>query len=116
MKKIKLIGLVITLLIVSGCSSRKNYSPMPTINEEAKKEIAAPVNCSTADRDIAVLEEEKASVGKQMLSGVRSLMPISVVAGILLGDYGDRVKVATGKYNRDIKAKISEIKEDCGIN
>ena len=56
MRKIVLISLAITLLVVSGCSGRKNYSPLPTIDEEVKAEISAPVNCSTADRDIAILE------------------------------------------------------------
>ncbi|WKZ57357.1 MAG: hypothetical protein QY326_01445 [Bdellovibrionota bacterium] len=33
-------------------------------------------------------------------------MPISAVAGILMGDYRDRVQVATGQYNNDIEARL----------
>jgi hypothetical protein len=73
------------------------------------------VNCSTANRDIMILEEERASVGKQVLAGVRMVMPISVVAGLLMGDYGDRVHVAAGDYNDDIDAKIALIKKQCGL-
>jgi hypothetical protein len=55
-------------------------------------------------------------VAKQILSGVRSVFPIAAAAaGILMGDYRDRVTVATGKYNRDLAAKIAHIKSECGL-
>lgn len=100
----------ICLLVLGGC---KNRSPFPSISEETKQEVAKPVDCSTAEQDVAILEEERASVGKRMLKGVQSLLPISVVAGILLGDYTDRVKVAVGTYNNDLEAKIAEIQQAC---
>lgn len=106
---------VCLLVAVVGCADRKNLAPLPSISEEAKADLNAPVNCHTAPADIKVLEEEKASVGKQILSGVRSIMPIAAVAGILMGDYRDRVQVATGTYNSHIEAKINQIKTVCGI-
>ena len=39
--------------------------------------------------------------------------PIAAVAGILMGDYSDRVSVAVGTYNSDIEAKIAQIKRAC---
>ncbi len=104
-----------SVLSLGACSDRKNLSPFPTISPETKAEIASPVNCSTAQSDIKVLEEEKASVGKQVLSGVRSILPIAAVAGILMGDYRSRVQVATGTYNADIEDKIAKIKSTCGL-
>lgn len=65
---------------------------MPSVSEEAQRELKQPVNCATARQDITILTEEKASVGKRMLSGVRSVMPIAVVAGLLMGDYSDLCK------------------------
>lgn len=113
---IKSLILPVCLLVsVTACSDRKNLSPFPTISKEAKADLNAPVNCETAPADIKVLEEEKASVGKQILSGVRSVMPIAAVAGILMGDYRDRVQVATGTYNSHIEAKINQIKTVCGL-
>jgi hypothetical protein len=114
-KLLCLVTLVSLILMTTACSNRKNLSPLPTISDEAKSEMAAPVDCKTARGDIAVLEEERASVAKQILSGVRSLMPISAAAGILMGDYRDRASVATGKYNHDIELKIDQIKAKCGI-
>jgi hypothetical protein len=115
MKRILCLVLLTSFLFTTGCSNRKNHSPLPTISEEAQTELKKPVDCSTASQDIAILEEEKASVGKRMLSGVRSVFPIAAVAGILMGDYGDRVSVAAGTYNDDIEAKIKEIKTVCEI-
>ncbi len=107
--------ILIAAIILSGCSDRKNISPVPSIKEEVKQEIKSPINCKTAKSDIRLLEKEEASVLKRMISGVRSVMPIAAAAGILTGDYSDRVKVATGKYNADLAAKIQEIKTTCGI-
>ena len=33
-----------------------------------------------------------------------------------MGDYRDRVKVATGTYNDDLEAKIQQIKATCGVS
>jgi hypothetical protein len=73
------------------------------------------VNCSTARQDIATLEQEKASVAKQIVSGARSVIPFSAAAGIVLGDQQDRMEVATGEYNDKIDAKIAEIRRKCGV-
>ena len=103
------------IICLVGCADRKNVSPIPTISDEAKSALNSPVNCSRARQDIALLKEEKASVGKQILSGVRSIMPISAVAGILMGDYKDRSQVAIGAYNDDLEAKIVQIQTQCGV-
>lgn len=115
MYKFKIIILMTALALLLGCSSRKNVSPLPTIEPKTKAELKKPVNCNTARRDLKVLENERASVGKQALSGVRMIMPISAVAGILMGDYNDRVEVATGQYNEDIDKKMAQIKSACNI-
>lgn len=109
-----IIPAMLVLASLSGCANRTNLSPMPSIAPEAKEALDAPVDCGTAERDIQVLESEKASVGKQILSGVRAVVPFSAAAGILMGDYRDRAEVATGKYNEDIEAKIAEIRRKCG--
>ena len=54
-------SLLIATLTTTGCA-RKNISPRPTIDDKAKEDLAAPVNCATAQEDIATLEDEKASV------------------------------------------------------
>ncbi|MBN8548370.1 MAG: hypothetical protein J0M12_03525 [Deltaproteobacteria bacterium] len=109
------LGLIAGCLLISACSDRKNISPFPSISSNAQASLGAQVNCATAPQDIKTLEEERASVGKRILSGVRSVFPIAAVAGLLTGDYSDRVQVASGQYNDDINNKIAEIKSTCGI-
>jgi len=94
------------VIAIAGCK---------TISPEAKYQLGKEVDCSTAEYDIRILEGEKASVAKQALSGVRMVLPASAVMGILSRDYRNRVKVATGQYNKDIDEKIQEIKSSCGI-
>lgn len=107
---------VLGLTLLAGCAGNgENLSPIPSINPETKADLKAPVNCKTGRRDIAILEEERASIAKRIFSGVRSVFPIAVVAGILMGDYNDRFEVAIGQYNQDIEAKIAQIRRTCGF-
>lgn len=94
------------VVVLAGCSS---------ISQTAKEQLTKDVNCSTAQHDIEILQAEKASVAKQAVSGVRSVLPAAAVIGILSRDYKNRVSVATGRYNKDIDAKIAEIKSACGL-
>lgn len=94
-------------LAVAACAS--------PISDEAKAGLAAPVNCETAERDIALLESERASVAEQSAAGVRSVVPAAAVGGLILGRAGDKAKVATGAYNRQIDEKIAEVRETCGL-
>jgi len=101
--------------LLSACVHRENLSPRPTITNDEKASLEKRVNCATAEQDIATLEEEKASVGRRALAGVRSVIPFSAAAGILMGDFTDRVEVATGTYNEALENKIMEIRTECGI-
>ena len=107
--------LVAGLFLFNGCAERKNYSPMPSISEDVKAHLDRRVNCTTAESDIQVLESERASTAKQILAGVRSVVPIAAATGLLLGDYRDRLQVATGEYNNALELKIEYIKKTCRI-
>ena len=54
--------------------------------KETLKEVTsdAPVNCSTAEGDIRVLESEKTHVAQQILEGATSITPAGAVLGIRL--------------------------------
>lgn len=108
-------SLLAVMISLSACGHRKNHSPVPSVSEVEKASLQKPVDCATARRDIATLEDEKASVGRRALAGIRSVVPFSAAAGILLGDYSDRVEVATGKYNEALEKKIQEIRATCSI-
>ncbi len=86
-----------------------------SIPEATKEELAKPIDCDTAEGDIARLEAERANVGKQISSGVRSVAPPAVIAGIVRGDTKDRARVASGAYNQEIERKIFQIRQQCAI-
>lgn len=85
------------------------------VSKEAKRDLGQSVNCATAEGDIRILKSEKAHVGKQIISGVTAITPAGAVIGILTGTERDKFTVATGDYNRQIDAKIAEIKRVCRI-
>jgi hypothetical protein len=86
-----------------------------TISDEAKQEIAKPVDCATAQEDMALLEGEKVSVAEQAAAGVRTVFPIALIGGIAQGDLGNRARVAIGDYNRQLDEKMFQIRQQCGI-
>ena len=85
-----------------------------TIPDDAVAQLEKPVSCETAEADIAALEAEKVSAAEQAAAGARMVVPAAAVTGILSGDYGNRAKVASGRYNDDLDAKIAEIRAACG--
>ena len=80
-----------------------------------KHGLKAPVDCFTAKQDIALLEQGKASTAKQAAAGVTSVLPIGLITSLVNGAAGDKAKVATGEYNKQLVAMIAETKSTCGI-
>ena len=85
------------------------------IPKQAKEDLAKPVNCATAEQDIATLKSEQASVEARMLDGVTAVVPAGAVLSILTLQEKDKLEVATGIYNSKLKEKIREIQATCGI-
>jgi hypothetical protein len=107
MKYHALIVIGILGIAVAGCSA--------PISKEAKQDLKKPVNCATAEGDLRVLEKEKAHASSQAVAGITAIAPIGLVAGVVSGTEGDKLKVATGEYNKQIEAKIAEIKRICKV-
>jgi hypothetical protein len=103
---------VLVTALALGCA-RTNHSPMPTIDPKVKEQLEAPIDCSTAKQDVATLEDARASVAKEVVSGARGIIPFTAAAGVVTGDEQDRAEVATGVYNDQIDAKVAAIKRKC---
>jgi len=101
--------------IFTVCAAVTMIAACSPISEEAKQELAKPVNCATAEGDLRVLEKEKTHAGNQAMQGVSAIAPIGLVTGVLTGTEGDKLKVATGEYNKQVEAKIAEIKKACNL-
>jgi hypothetical protein len=105
-----------TLLLVGACAP---------VSQEAKDEMAKPIDCGSASQDIAALEGEKASVAKRVEMGARYVVPVAAVADILRSYnvegqtsdeyYADKESVVTGEYNEAIDRKIGHIKQACNV-
>lgn len=105
MRELVLVALC-SLILLPSCRA---------IPKQAEEDLAKPVNCATAEQDIATLESEQASVEKRMLEGVTAVVPAGAVLGILTLQEDDKIEVATGIYNKKLKEKIQEIKATCGL-
>jgi hypothetical protein len=111
MRSAAVTGLVASLILGAslGCAFQQ---------KKVEKEIAtgAPVDCRTAEGDIRVLESEKAHVAQRIAEGVTSIVPASLVIGILTGVEGTKIRVAIGEYNKKIDEHIALIKSTCGVS
>ena len=74
-----------------------------------------PVNCATAQGDIAKLQSEKESASKQAAAGVSAFTPVGAVAGFLSGTEGEKAQIASGDYNKALDQAINRIKTTCGL-
>jgi uncharacterized MAPEG superfamily protein len=104
MKKALLI--VLSIVLVAACAP---------ITKQEKQELAKPIDCRTAEGDIRVLQSEKAHVAQEIANGVTAIFPAGAVIGIISGTESDKIKVASGDYNKMIDQKIAEIKTKCGL-
>jgi hypothetical protein len=107
MMKITAFGTCVVVLatVVVGCA-------MQTKKTEQQVK-AMPVNCATADGDLRMLNDEKKTTLQRIASGVGSVAPIGLVAGVATGTAGTKYRVATGAYNKMLDDKIAEIKQAC---
>jgi hypothetical protein len=74
---------------------------------------SAHYTCATADGELRVLESEKKTTAQRISAGVRSVVPITLVVGLVTGTAGVKYRIATGDYNKMIDGKIAEIKQMC---
>ncbi len=100
--------IIVSVSVLSACAMRQK-------EVATSLENPGPANCATAERDLQILEDEKVNVAQQVGSGVRAIVPIGLVAGILTGTEGTKIKVATGEYNEAIDNSIEQIKMECGV-
>jgi hypothetical protein len=106
-KKMKTASMILLFFTLGACA--------PPITQEAKQDLQRPIDCTTAQDDIAVLQSEKSNVNQQMLAGVTSMLPTAAVMGLLTGRQQDREEVLTGQYNDMIDQKIDAIRRTCRV-
>jgi len=89
----KIIVFVSMVLLLPACTLK---------DKKVEKEMKQPINCATAEGDIRMLQHEKAHVAQQIADGVTAIVPASLVIGIVTGTETEKIRVATGDYNKAI--------------
>jgi hypothetical protein len=102
----KVILLVCIVMLIPACASQQ---------KKVEQEMKQPINCATAEGDIRMLQHEKAHVAEQIAEGVTAIYPAGLVIGLVTGTEKEKMRVATGKYNKMIDERIAEIKSQCGV-
>ncbi|MDT0596087.1 hypothetical protein [Glaciecola petra] len=93
--------------IVGGCASAN------TRYEQLNAHLDNSINCDTANEQIQELEANRISSTEEFANGVASVLPTSIVFNLIAGEYTNRAKIASGKYNDELRARITLIKTTC---
>jgi PBP1b-binding outer membrane lipoprotein LpoB len=98
------------IVLVAGCSSN---APAP--EKQVQASLAAPIDCSKAQQEIALLNSEKARTSQEIEDGASSIIPVGAVAHLFGGSETESLEIGTGQYNKKLDDKIAEIKSTCGM-
>jgi hypothetical protein len=93
---------------LAACTASKDV-------QQVRAQEAAPINCATAEGDIRVLQGEKASVADRLARGVTAIVPAGAVVGIVGGQEGAKLEIASGEYNGMIDKRIAAIRARCDL-
>jgi hypothetical protein len=105
-----IIPVLAIIALVAGCSSN---SPAPEKQVEAS--LSAPIDCGSAQKNIDLLNSEKARTSQEIEDGASSIIPVGAVAHLFGGSEKETFEIGTGQYNKKLDDKIAQIKDVCGI-
>jgi hypothetical protein len=94
--------------LLAACTASKDV-------KQVEAQEKAPINCATAEGDIRVLQNEKASVADRMARGITAIVPAGAVVGIVGGQEGAKLEIASGEYNGMIDKRIAAIRAQCNL-
>ena len=94
--------------LLAACTASKDV-------QQVEAQSKAPINCATAEGDIRVLQGEKASVADRMARGITAIVPAGAVVGIVGGQEGAKLEIASGEYNSMIDKRIAAIRAQCNL-
>lgn len=84
-----------------------------TIQSDRADLLDQPIDCMTADIDIATLETAIPGAGERAAAGVRLVVPVARIAGRVRGELDDRREIASGRTEAEMRARIAEIEAAC---
>jgi len=87
-------------LAIAGCAAPMTMREIRAVNP----------NCARIDKQIALLEKEKAENNQRLLAGVQSVAPALAAINLVAGTYGRNVAIATGEWAEAIDRKLVELR------
>lgn len=96
---------LVAVAMLVGCTSQ--------VQQERSDLLERPIDCATAAEDIAALAGVIPDAGERVSSGVRLVLPASLVLGAARGELGTRSDIASGRAEDQVRARIAEIDAEC---
>ena len=100
--------IMLPFLFLVGCATA-SHSERAALLEQ-------PVDCETADEQIAALEAAMPSRTERARSVARTMTPVGAATGVATGSYDERFAVLTGRTQAELAARIEDVKETCGLS
>ena len=97
--------LLIAIGALAGCAATTQSDHVDLLDR--------PIDCATADIDIAAIETAIPGAGERAAAGVRLVVPVARIAGRVTGQLDDRREIASGRTEDDLRARIAEIEATC---
>lgn len=103
-----------TLAILAlGCATL--FAGCATISETERAGIMAQPDCANPQDQINALQRSRRSEIDRTFTAVGTVTPKGLVVGTVNQDFGDRGRVVSGRWNRDIDTAIARIRTTCGM-
>lgn len=91
--------------LVAGCAQ---------VTQDARADLLnRPIECDTADIDLAALEAAIPGAAERAAAGVRLVVPVARITGRVTGKLEERREIASGRTEDDLRARIAEIEAAC---
>ena len=102
----------LSLALIAVCVACCSCTP---ISNTAKRELARPINCHTANVDVQSLTAQKVTAAERFAVGVSCILPNYIIWDLTRGNYYERLAVASGELNEAINAKTWAYARQCGV-
>lgn len=101
----KALLLLLALGTVAGCAQMPQATRADLLDR--------PIDCTTADIDIAALQAAIPGAAERAAQGVRLILPVARIVGRVTGQLDDRREIASGRTEEEMRARIAEIAAAC---